>query len=174
MNRIALSKRAQLGFFVPGVPAITCGYRKVGRVRGMDVWVDDENPDFWSVDVTTNIDGRHKRVCTMELSRDGYSYHVDIVKVDRVFQGHGIAPIVYRYLMKRLGIMLQAGIEQSPGGRYIWNTLATYSDIVVVGRRGRRGQLVQLEAGEEGELEHEDYKIYDGPYDYYVFAQYCK
>jgi len=176
MERIEYSKRATLGFFIPGRRGFTDGYKKVGRVRGMDVWVEDVDSEgeYLEVEVTTNIDGRYKRVMVVSLERDGQSYHVNLTQVDSKFQGHGIAPMVYRYICKKLGIILQAGRMQSPGGRHIWNMVSTYKDMLVLGQRGKKGKIYRLEQGPDGELVSDKHKVYDGGYSYHVFCMYSK
>lgn len=174
MERIDYSKRARLGFFIPGRPNLTDGYRKVGRVRRMDVWVDNDMDHYMGIEVTSNIDGKHKRVMCMDLEQQGQSWHVNLVQVDSMFQGMGIAPMVYRYICKKLGIMLQAGHMQSPGGRHIWNMVSTYKDMLVLGQRGKKGKLYPLEQGPDGELVSDRHKVYDGGYNYHVFCMYSK
>ena len=52
--------------------------------------------------------------------------------------------------MKKIGLTLKAGTQQSPGGRFIWNELAKYKDVQVVGKKNK--ECYDMEAGEEREM----------------------
>jgi len=61
-----------------------------------------------------------------------------MASVNPQYQGHGIVPMIYRFLMLNIpGFILQAGSTQSRGGRAIWNVLANFKDIVVYTMKGK-------------------------------------
>ena len=174
MDRIELSKTngQSLGYFDPVAMAerFDTEYKCVKKMYYMDmaIWVyqDEDTPDTMSVDVVTISD--YKRVMEMELSKvhkRGVCYHVDIVRMDKKYRGQGLAPKLYKHIVKALGIVIQAGEAQSPGGRYIWNTLAGMNDCSVYGKF-RYGQWHQLFKGDsEPELGWNpggDMHTYDG------------
>ena len=78
------------------------------------------------------------------------SYEIAMVQIDSKYQGFGLAPKIYRYLMKKIGVTLKAGTQQSYGGRSIWNDLAAYKDVQVVGKKNK--DCYDMEAGEEREM----------------------
>ena len=73
-----------------------------------------------------------------------------MVAIDGWYQGFGLSAKIYRYLMKKTGITLKAGTQQSIGGRAIWNELAKYKDVQVVGKKNK--YCYDMEAGEEQEM----------------------
>jgi len=101
------------------------------------------------------------------------AYHVDLCQIDYRFQGHGLAPIFYRYLLRKLGIAIQAGLSQSPGGRNIWANLCKMPGILVFAtlttRKTENIFPIELDK-EDDELHHDDIEIYDGDREVYAFA----
>lgn len=176
MDRITYGKKNNLGWFEP--QSTYTNYKKIGTCKGMTVWgsVDDDMDNMMDIEVTCTVNNKYKRIMCLSISKTYFdnAWHVDITQVDSKFQGLGIAPMVYKYVMKKMGIILQAGTSQSPGGRYIWNTLAQDDDILMVGCHGKKGKLVPVEAGEDGEVVacSQYHKAYDGLYQFNVFAQY--
>lgn len=144
---------------------------RVGRHRGMDVYLDgDLGEDYICVTLYGNKvggSGRRQVISKLSLSTEycDNAYHVDLMEVDHRFQGHGIAPLLYRYLIRKLGIILQAGTAQSVGGRKIWAQLAKMKDITVFAAypRGGRRQAFMIDLDKEAEeLEHDSVELYDG------------
>jgi len=154
-------------------------YQIIGKVKGLEILTYlDADPFVWDDIEIFVIDPddytRHGYKLAMEMSLGRThpgSYHVDMVRTDRLYRGFGIAPKVYAKVIKKLGLTLQAGESQSPGGRYIWNTLASIAGINIIGRYGKRGSWHYLESGDDGELvTTEDFSPYDTPRKFYVFA----
>lgn len=102
-----------------------------------------------------------------------HAYHVDLCQIDYRFQGHGIAPLIYRYLLCKLGIAIQAGISQSAGGRGIWAKLSKMPGVLVFAtlttRKTRNIFPIELEK-EDDELYHDEFEIYDGDRPVYAYA----
>ena len=161
MNRIDLSKRVLLRAEIPEG-------KRIGRLRGMDIYLEGEiGEDYLLVVVYggKTSSGRRNVISKLSLSNeycDG-AYHVDLMEVDCRYQGHGIAPLVYRYLLRKLGIVLQAGVSQSAGGRKLWAQLAKMKDVTVFAsyRRGKAAYVVDLDKDDE-ELHVDGIKLYDG------------
>ena len=160
MNRIVYGEgRQKLGAFQPDSQ-----YKRIGSYKGLSVWLSAGH-GYMSVKVCcekrSNIarlfGNKAKQDCVMsvhlEKSRARLfkeSYEISMVQIDSKYQGFGLAPKIYRYLMKKIGITLKAGTQQSLGGRFIWNELAKYKDVQVVGKKNK--ECYDMEAGEEREM----------------------
>lgn len=151
--------------------------RYVGRLKGMLVYLEgDVGDDIIFVQVYNAqklAGGKHKTIADLNLSNDYCkgAYHVDLMRIDSRYQGHGIAPLLYRYVMKRLGIIIQAGTCQSSGGRKLWAQLAKTPGVEIFAAYRRGKELVQIEIDDEDEeLHHDTMKLYDGGRPVYTFA----
>ena len=175
MKRITLlnKQRTDLGYGDP------TGSKLVGRVNGLSIYLHyfDENDFLVNVmDMSIKKPGQHKYKVAMDLDcGPGHApgaAHVDMVRVDKEYQGMQLAPKVYRKLMQKLpNLVFQAGTVQSPGGRSIWATLATYPDIFVFGGlRSKPHTWEQLDSDEDlSELYSDNYDMYRKP-SFVVFA----
>ena len=149
-----------LGTFTPNED-----YKLVGKYKGLYIWVDDNEGKFLQMEVCTDnnslsyLFGRksksYNRVMTLDLDRSRSrlfknSYEISMVAIDGRYQGFGLSAKIYRYLMKKTGITLKAGTQQSIGGRAIWNELAKYKDVQVVGKKNK--YCYDMEVGEEQEM----------------------
>ena len=169
MERIDMSKRVSL-------PAERPQGTYVGKLRGMLVYLEGDVGDY-IINVTVYHNqkvsgGKYRTIAQLSLSTDyaDGAYHVDLMRIDYRFQGHGIAPLIYRYVMRKLGIILQAGTSQSAGGRKLWAQLVKMKDITVFAqtRRGK-AHILELDKDDE-ELHCESLNIYDGHQQVYTFA----
>lgn len=176
MERIEMEKKLVL-------PPEMLEGTKIGTLRGMLVYLDGEvgdkviainvylrNPHGYRGGVPWGI---HKKIAQLDLSKKIFknAYHVDFMQIDHQYQGHGIAPMLYRYIMKKLGIIIQAGTLQSPGGRKLWAQLAKTTGVSIYAAYRRSQELIQIEIDKEDEeLNHESIKMYDGPRSVYTFA----
>jgi len=182
MDRIVYGEgRQKLGKFKPDNR-----YEKIGSYKGLSVWLAQEDR-FMNVQICcekrSNIarlfgnKASYDRVMTVDLEKSRArlfkdSYEISMVLVDSTYQGYGLAPKIYRYLMKRMGITLKAGTQQSYGGRSVWNDLAKYKDVQVVGKKNR--DCYDMQAGEEREMSTgiDDVNCYDSgnftAYAYYI------
>jgi predicted GNAT family acetyltransferase len=181
MDRISLSKKnIRLGYFKPEEANndYGCEYVHVKRCYhlGIDIWMDSTS-DTSTIEVEFVCMYTNKRIMEMTLSkvnRKSKAYHVDITKMDSKYQGKGLAPKLYRQLLKSTGIILKAGECQSAGGRYVWNVMAGYHDLTVYGKL-RYGQWELMEPNPDTrEVEFEyvkggDMTAYDGR----DFHMYC-
>jgi hypothetical protein len=114
---------------------------------------------------------RVKRVLEIQLSITEFkAWHIDITRLDHKYAGRGIAAKAYRYIIKKLGITLQAGSAQSKGGRKIWFDLAQRQDLNVFARtKYGQSNIVGIDC-EEREVWLPKKEIYDGNKEMYVFA----
>jgi len=179
MHRINMSKAVRLGWFNIYDP--DADYRIIFKQRGLIMLGetdDDQHMDFLLVD-TYNLNKKNRPKIVMELllskSKNKNSWHVDYTRVDNLYQGQGLAPKMYRKLLKKMpGLMLEAGNLQSAGGRGIWAELGRMNDIWVFGKT-KRSQPFELDVDEcENELMSFDRRVYDNPRsNMYVFATAC-
>lgn len=159
MKRIIYGRgRQKLGKFKPNDQ-----FEKIGSYKGLSVWLAQDGK-FMNVQIArksganiTRLFGRarYNSVMIIDLEKSKArvfkdSYEITMVIIDSTYQGFGLAPKIYRYLMRKIGITLKAGIQQSPGGRSIWNDLAKCKDVQVVGKKN--GNCYDMEAGEEREM----------------------
>jgi GNAT superfamily N-acetyltransferase len=164
MNRIDMPKRVSLGNDFPDGTF-------VGKLRGMLVYLEGEvGDDLLCVRVYRNeeLDGfayKRKVIADLMLSTEYCkgAYHVDLMRVDHRYQGHGIAPLLYRFLLRKLGIILQAGTAQSGGGRKLWAQLGKMKGVQLFAatRRGKSARVLEVDKEDE-ELTDESVKLYDG------------
>lgn len=175
MDRIDMSKKLTLRPHTPEG-------RFVGRLRKMLVYIEgDIGEDVVLIVVYRDLDSRLNRksfkklqpIAELSLSKeycDG-AYHVDLMRIDYRYQGNGIGPMLYRYILRKFPIMLQAGTMQSLGGRKIWAALAKMPDISVFAayRRGKQAFEIDLD-DEDEELRHDDIQLYDSQRKVYTFA----
>jgi len=163
MERIVYGEgRQRLRKFTP-----SCNYDRIGSYRGLSVWMakgfgvthievcsekDKDLGRLFGRETKSNL----TRVMSIHLTKSRArlfkdSYEVSMVIIDSKYQGYGLAPKIYRYLMKKVGITLKAGNCQSYGGRSIWNELANYKDVEVVGSKSGYG-VMDMESGDEREM----------------------
>lgn len=170
MERISVSKTSRLGFVYPDG-------NHIGRVNGLDLYVLIQDDTYFveALHSARSCRGMVKRAMSLVIVPDEEfeaAYTIEMVNVDNEYQGMGIAPKVYRKLLKSLpDLLLRAGTIQSPGGRYIWYTLAKYNDISMYAMTpsGRYHDVVRDDIDRELTLEHAD--IYDNARtEYAVFA----
>lgn len=170
---IEYTKKASLGRSLVSYLVDTEDYEMIGKIGDAHIYVSYEEDYMWVevLDSANNVGGRIKRIMMLELSykKRWNSWIVDIVKVDDKYKGIGIAPKIYRYLMKKLGIQLQAGRLQSPGGRSIWHSLFNMKNVCVEAW-DLRGNSYELEA-DDGELYSNECRLYDGRHVIHIFAR---
>ena len=175
MDRIIMKKKESLGYF--DTQATYDDWKKIGSFSKLQVWVDDSMDELLWVEVvdTSVVHGRSpqrvKRVLEIQLSKTQFNaFHVDITRLDHKYAGRGIAAKAYRYLIKKLGITLQAGTRQSPGGRKVWFDLARRKDLEVYAKT-KYGQSYYVEADRDyRECYVPTKEIYDGSRAMYMFA----
>ena len=176
MNRITMKKKQSLGFF--DTKPSHSDWSRIGSFSKLQVWIDDsyDGDMIWVEVVDTSVvhgksPQRVKRVIEIQLSKTTFkAYHIDITRLDHKYAGRGIAAKAYRYLIKKLGITLQAGSCQSKGGRKIWFDLAQCRDLNVYAKsKCGKPYIVGIDC-EEREVWLPKKEIYDGSKEMYVFA----
>lgn len=175
MNRIDIGKRIVLRQEVPDG-------KFVGKLRGMLVYMEGEVGDDCIMVMVYQAkhkgyyhkkDSKYQPIAELTLSTEMFdnAYHVDMMRIDYRFQGHGIAPLLYRYLLRRLGIIIQAGTMQSAGGRKLWASLAKMKDVLVFASYRRGGRIFEIDVDEDAEeMCCDGAKLYDGQRSMYTFA----
>jgi hypothetical protein len=174
VDRITLQKSRSLGYVEPYTDL-------VGKMRGLNVtWgTDSENSKHINIEVvdprTRTPDGFEQLIMSMLLEPAGsesLAYEVSNVNIGEEFRGFGVAPKVYRYILKKLPhLLLKAGSAQSPGGRYIWYMLAQYKDIVVyVQDSSEQFTQVRVDSDEKEVILPSGRAIYDTEEEYCLYA----
>ena len=179
MDRIDMKKKFALGYF--DTKANDDTWVRLGSFSKLQVWVDNSMQDEGYLEVTvvdtSVVHGRStqrvKIVLEINLSTECFkdAFHINMTRLDHRYGGRGIAAKAYRYIIKKMGITLQAGTAQSKGGRKIWFDLAQSNDLEVYTKaKGGRGYVVGIDE-EEREVWHPTKEIYDGPTEMFVFAR---
>jgi len=174
-----MKKKASLGYF--DTKANDDTWVKLGSFSKLQVWVDNsmQKEGYLEVDVVdTSVEHgkspqRVKRVLNIQLSVGDFSnaFHIDMTQLDHRYGGRGIAAKAYRYIIKRIGITIQAGTIQSKGGRKVWFDLAQVNDLEVYTKsKFSKSYVVGIDE-EEREIWHPAKEIYDGDKAMYVFAR---
>lgn len=169
MDRINVSRSGRLGYVLPEG-------ERLGQLAKLQIWcsVIDDSVVIDLLDHHRKHEKLVKRAFTITLEQDSEypeAYTVAMVCTDREYRGFNLAPKLYRRLLKIMpSLLLKAGSGQSQGGRYIWNELAKYPDLVVYAV-SERAQILSVESCDVlRELELEEDLLYDGPREYAVFA----
>lgn len=172
MYRISYQKNHRLGMFAMRTNQ-EAGFMYVGKFNGFEVWCN-ELDDELSYDVVDNRNGRRKRVLELDLDYNHKmaSWHVEIVRIDQRYRGMNLAPKFYRWIMRNQQITLQAGENQSPGGRYIWSQLAQMKSVSLIAIDSRGNQYEVHDEENWGELDSDDVQLYDSNRKVNVFAYY--
>ena len=134
---------------------------KIGRRCGYDVylWTDGEQTEIQVLDPNLLYRGERDnlkivlRLNLLKSENNKRAWWIELVKVDPRYAGKNIAVRIYTMLLKR-GIMLEAGHEQSAGGRKLWNKLAKRSDVLLYakydnGKYSRKKHLVRYGKNDE-------------------------
>jgi hypothetical protein len=168
-----MRKREELGFFAPDDSIL------LGSFRKLQVWYSIWEEDLISIDVIDTsvshkrIPTRKKRVLEIQLSQSedfSNAWHINMTRLDYRYAGKGIAAHAYRYIIRKLDIMLQAGDSQSKGGRKVWYDLAQAKGLTVSGQT-KYGQPYIVSIDKQArEVMLQGRKIYDGNKRMYVFA----
>lgn len=173
MNRITMNRHINLQHFTQEEL-----YEYLGSYLGFEFYIDKEDPEYINIDVVDpNKLNRHKQkkrvmeLCLSESMEFKNSWHVDSVRLDCKYQRQGLGAKFYAYIIRKLGIQLQAGHQQSPGGRALWCSLAKRSDLMVYGKTKHGRPMIMVE-NEERELVPMDgrFDSYNGNRPYYMFA----
>lgn len=174
MDRIRMNRKIELGFYTPDEDAIL-----LGSFRKKQVWYYTFEDMIYVEVVDPSIvryalpRDRKKRVLEMQLSKSEdftKAWHINMTRLDYRYTGQGIAAQAYRYLIKKLGIMLQAGNSQSRGGRKVWFDLAQIKDLTVLAQT-KYGQAYDVDVNKNlREIRVNGRDLYDGERRMYVFA----
>ena len=179
MDRIDMKKKFALGYF--DTKANDDTWVRLGSFSKLQVWVDNSMQDEGYLEVTvvdtSVVHGkspqRVKIVLEINLSTECFkdAFHINMTRLDHRYGGRGIAAKAYRYIIKRMGITIQAGTIQSKGGRKVWFDLAQVNDLEVYTKsKFSKSYVVGIDE-EEREIWHPAKEIYDGDKAMYVFAR---
>ena len=134
----------------------------VGKLKnGMRVGIDH---DYNSMTVV--LYGKQKKslpIGTISLDKDGKGWIASYSKITTKYQGRGLGLELYKFIIKKLGILLISDMSQTPGSQKVWVKLAQTPGIYVYGRRtspGRKTQFFQVEPDALNQLSGE-LEVYD-------------
>lgn len=174
MKRIELQQSQTLGTAKIDYLINEEDYEYAGMCSGMAVYSTPFDKSFTEIevlDLSTTRRNKTRRIMqiTLTYTKRG-SYTVEMVSIDRKYQGHGIAPRIYRYIMRKFGIVLEAGSQQSPGGRSVWAALSKMTRITMHAIDSKFN-FYDVEAI-DGELISDDIDVYNGRKVVRVLAKY--
>lgn len=153
-------------------------YTLIGSVRSIKCFAYEGKVTKTIVFVLPKNNVSGYSVCEIELSQinkkvyeKSVAWQVDHVKVDQRFQGYGLVPRFYKFIMKKLGIILEAGTCQSPGGRYIWAQLSKVKDVTVFAKSvNSKAYSVECDDSDRELVIDGPYQLYDGSSNIRLFA----
>lgn len=148
------------------------GYDKLGNLGKTEVLVL-VRPKYIHVEGSLNDGNAYRHVFELVLRQVGEKvYTIDMIAFDNKYQGFSIATKLYKMVMKKLGIILEAGQSQSPGGRGLWCALSKVPGVEVFGSTNRKAKfLYEMVATDDGELTTE---CGINPYDKNSFRIYAR
>jgi hypothetical protein len=156
MKKIQYIREHELGFFNIYNPDYTClGMMTDGLAVFVYKELEDSYQQFEVIDVNRPL--KHdltqmRRVFELEVTlSECNAWIVTMSRIDREYRGHGLAPHIYRWLLQKTDMILQAGDEQSAGGRSIWHGLAGMDDVLVYGKT----HATELTRCEQDDIERE-------------------
>lgn len=158
MERIEVKRDMRLGKINPRY-APELGIERVSSFDNLQMWVDEFERGYKEVYIT---DARNNIVSKISIDRArGNVWSVHMIAIDSKYQGFGIAPTLYYWMMFSLGISLKAGSQQSPGGRGIWYELASMPEVNVLVRRRGSEFVIADRDDEEREVCSDEFDCYE-------------
>jgi hypothetical protein len=115
----------------------------LGRIKNLEIYWSRYGGD--KMEVVGKERGTDQFVFVLDLFKTSLGWYVDMSQVDCKYQGFGIMPEVYAFILNNLpgDFVLRAGSSQSPGGQQIWKKLAQRDDVVVFTKQD--GEIIELE-----------------------------
>lgn len=133
----------------------------VGKIADYDVYLYNYK---YKYQIVFLVDPAKKTpVGSVELTKSGKSYYVDMLAFLPQAQGKGLAEKLYEFIVTKLKIMIRSGGSQSPGSQKLYAKLAQNPNVVVYGvRKGGRGfKYTQLEPDEISGRLRGTFDVYD-------------
>jgi hypothetical protein len=180
VDRITMNKGVTLGY------GNLDDMELVGRSFGYDIYVEQEERSYQTVWVydrnvtkrcrrsVTYDDGlmetRYRIAAKIELSVYRGAWHVDLLNVDSRYKGNNLAVKIYKLLMRKMDITLNAGSCQSAGGRYVWNKLAKTPGVVVYAKKSPYSKVIDFPKAGNRELVGKMFDLYDSDAELFAVA----
>ena len=157
----------------------------VGRAFGYDIYVEREERSYqviWVYDrnVTKRVrnffinggdmETRYRIVARVELSKERGAWNVGLLNVDSRYKGNNLAIKIYKFLMRKMDIVLMAGRSQSAGGRYVWNKLARTAGVVVYAKKSPYSKVFDFPKSGKRELIGKMFDLYDNDAEIFAVA----
>jgi len=157
----------------------------VGRAFGYDIYVEREERSYqviWVYDrnVTKRVrnffihggdmETRYRIVARIELSKERGAWNVGLLNVDSRYKGNNLAIKIYKFLMRKMDIVLMAGRSQSAGGRYVWNKLARTAGVVVYAKKSPYSKVFDFPKPGNRELIGKMFDLYDNDAEIFAVA----
>lgn len=178
MNKIEYQRDHDLGYFHIHNPDYHCIGMMNNTLAVYRYQEEDNYIQYDVVDVTRSYPDNIsflQRVFEFEIEESFCdAWIVTMSRVDEKYKGFGLAPKLYAWLLMKEQYVLQAGDDQSPGGRKIWHSLAKEKDVLVYGR-SYKTDLVRCEPcdfEDEIVVDEAGIKTYDGHEYFTAFACY--
>ena len=182
VDRITMSKGVFLGY------GNLDNMKLVGRAFGYDIYVEKEKCTsqgaivIWAYDrnVTKRVrnffihggdmETRYRIVARVELSKERGAWNVGLLNVDSRYKGNNLAIKIYKFLMRKMDIVLMAGRSQSAGGRYVWNKLARTAGVVVYAKKSPYSKVFDFPKSGKRELIGKMFDLYDNDAEIFAVA----
>ena len=158
----------------------------VGRAFGYDIYVERKECSYqviWVYDrnvtkrvrnffmnLRGDIETCYRIVATVELSKERGAWNVGLLNVDSRYKGNNLAIKIYKFLMRKMDIVLMAGRSQSAGGRYVWNKLAKTPGIVVYAKKSPYSKVFDFPKTGKRELIGKMFDLYDNDAEIFAVA----
>ena len=153
----------------------------VGRAFGYDIHIEQEELSAMTVWVyNRNVTKRFRRegemetryriVAMVDLAKQRGAWHVDMLKVDSRYKGKNLAIKIYKFLMRKMDIIMMAGSEQSAGGRYVWNKLARSPGVMVYAKKSPYSKIIDFPKSGKRELTSKGFNLYDSNAEIFAVA----
>jgi hypothetical protein len=182
VDRITMNKGVTLGY------GNLDDMELVGRSFGYDIYVEQEERSYltvwvydrnvtkrmrrgnWLDDRPNTMETRYRIAAKIELSVYRGAWHVDLLNVDSRYKGNNLAIKIYKFLMRKMDITLNAGSFQSAGGRYVWNKLAKTPGVVVYAKKSPYSKVFDFPKAGNRELVGKVFDLYDSDAEIFAVA----
>jgi hypothetical protein len=140
MNKAGYPKSHRLGYI-----KIYSDMKFHGRVNRLCIYYDTTASRFLVVDSAETKGERQRLAAILDVVPIKNRLKIQIMRIDSQYQGYGLAPKIYKQIMKSTGKILEAGSTQSAGGRSIWYSLCKMSGVTVYAVYNNQAWLLEAD-----------------------------
>lgn len=141
MNKISFGKKNNLGWTEITDHLVFHG----SSIRNLDLYNDQDHSQWILVDPKNTKRKTTKIVGIVDYKKYKNRLSVNFSQIDTSYQGHGLMPFVYRDILKNTGMILEAGADQTAGGRSIWCSLSKMRDVMVFTLDNNNPKIVEAD-----------------------------